>query len=1077
MRVENSTAKRLLKMIIGITLMTMSTTLMSESTVFAVTTATDPQFSKPFLNDVSQLPQVWTNAIPNALASYYTYIPFSAADAETLGFPNAHNLRTAANPNNHVCGGTGSNGADCYIISVRQFRQPTSLDFLKFVGITLFPGNGLLDAITGLPLVDTTTVDSFLNTNALFGTRAWGYGSGGANWQPYYSKNITTVTVTAGNAPAPFQSVPFNSLFGPGQNGDPNATGVWHFPAPTIKGTKGRPVYVQWLNDLPNTPPVNHDPTVDCGANAPNCYPYNRIVTHVHGAHVFPESDGLATAWYTPNFGATGLSIDGAKGEGTNLFTGAKTYAHTLLNPTPIYYYPMDQEAGTIWYHDHAIGTTHLNTDMGMAGFFPVTDAQETALRTVGTVPSGDTYELGFALQDRNFDTTGQMIMPDYAIYDKTNLACTYLDAPGNLNPDPTNPNCVRANFLKQADKSVQGWHFIPDTPANRTAIGFPNVLNPTSGCVNNANQPFPVANECAPFGATSASLEYFGNIPVVNGVTYGVYNVSPGVYRMRFIGGTDSRTWLMQLQYGPGADVGKGTVIPFWQIASEQGLFNAPVQRTMLDLMGGERFDVLVDFNVLADANGNIPATRVFLKDLGEDAPYGGGMITDPAYVAPNTSSTPDIMVFDVALGQVNYNSPAPSASLNLRPTTPLPALKTPQYTRTIALVEITDAYGRTMPTVDTRGYRPAEMPISENILQNQIEQWDIVNTTVDAHPMHLHQVAFQLINRQYVSKFTAPVDGSSPINHSGDANFNPASPFVASFDYRVNPTAAQTILAAAQYAPAGAVIQPQAHETLSMKDTVDCPPSYVTRIITKFDILGTYVWHCHILSHEEHDMMRPYRVVAAKLAAPIFIIQTPKTDANGKVYVLAAPSFTPPVNKIPYKYLVQYRKRGNTFWHTNPTNILNPYVDLRKLGTAETADLGPGTYDFRVQVVNQILQDTANTNLADSNWTYTTWTTIHPATSVTPASLKIQSNTQTSVNLVSAASSTPGAAYEFQYSLNGGLWTSFGAATAASSGNFALPTGMMGTFKFQVIVTSTTVPDYTASAPRVAVGSVVIK
>jgi len=959
MRAESRTAKRLLKLIIGVTLMTLCTA----STVFADTTATDPQFSKPFLNDVSQAPQAWTNAIPNALASYYTYQPLTAADAVKLDFPNKYNYGNPSNPNHHICGVAGvdkGSNADCYIISVRQFRQPTSLDFLKFVGIPLFPGNGLLDATTANPLVDTTSAATFLATNAVFGTKAWGYGSGGAGWQPYYP-NTTTVR---GCAPAPFQSVPFNALFGPGQNGDPNATGVWHFPAPTFKGTKGRPIYIQWLNDLPNTPPVNHDPTVDCGANAPNCYPYNRIVTHVHGAHVNPESDGLATAWYTPNFGATGAGIDGAKGEGTALYTGL--YATTHLNPTPIYYYPMDQEAGTIWYHDHAIGTTHLNTDMGMAGFFPVTDAQEAALRAAGTVPSGDTYELGFALQDRNFDTTGQMIMPDYAIYDKTNPACTYLDAPGNLIPDPANPACVRANFLKQADHSVQGWHFIPDTAANRKLVRFGSGLNPTSGCVNNANQPFPVANECAPFGAASASLEYFGNIPVVNGVTYGTYKVAPGVYRMRFIGGTDSRTWLMQLQ------TETGTVIPFWQIGSEQGLFNAPVQRTMLDLMGGERFDVLVDFNVLA-VGGNIPATRVFLKDLGEDAPYAGGMITDPAYVPPMDSSIPDVMVFDVAAGPVHYNSPAPGSIATLRPKAPLPALGTPEYTRTIALVEITDAYGRTMPTVDTRGYRPAEMPISENILRNQIEQWDIVNTTVDAHPMHLHQVAFQLINRQAVEAFAAP------ITNSGDDAFKPAYPFVASFDYRVIPAAAQTILAPAQYAPVGNVIYPMPWEFLSMKDTVDCPPSYVTRIITKFDILGTYVWHCHILSHEEHDMMRPFRVVAAKLAAPCYIKVPAKADANGKAYVIAAATTTCPVGATPFKYLVQYRKQGSTFWHTNPSNIRNPYVDLRNLGTAETADLGPGTYEFRVQVVNQILQDTAKTNYADSNWTYSTTTTTY--------------------------------------------------------------------------------------------------
>jgi len=1062
MRTRSSTAKRLLKFIVGVSAMT----LLAASTALAATTATGAEFSKPFLNYSSQAPQKWTNTIPNALASYYTYQPFTAADAVKLGFPNAGNLGTPANPRNDVCGIAGVDAgstADCYIISVRAFRQPMSLDFLKYVGISGFPGNGLLSD-TGVPLVDTshpTDPTNFLATNAVSGTFAYGYGSGGAGWQPYYPTTVTGGV--RGNAPGAFQGVPFNALFGAGVNGDPAATGVWHFPAPTIKGTGriagatsgNRPVYVQWLNELPNQTQPGLDPTVDCGVNAPNCYPYNRQVVHVHGAHVGPESDGLATSWYTPNYGT---SPGGALGEGAALFAASGTYAKTTLNPTPINYYPMDQEASTIWYHDHAIGATHTNTNMGMAGFFPVTDTQEQALITANKLPSGDTYDLGFALQDRHFDLTGQQIMPDYAIYDLTNAACATATAALGV-PDPA--ACTRANFLKAADTSLTGWHFIPDTLANRTAIGFPNALNPDNStgfaCTSNANQPFPLAPpavECAPFGATSATLEYFGVMPVVNGVTYGVYNVSPGVYRMRFIGGTDSRSWLLQLQ------LANGTVIPFYQIGSEQGLLSAPALRNVIDLMGGERIDVLVDFNTLPKDPGDatlVLPTQVFVKNLGDDAPYAGQLVTEPGITLPFPDGTliPDVFVFNFAGGAVNYNSqnPATITSLNAH----IPALKTAQYQRNIALVEITDSFGRTMPTIDARGYRPQEVPITENIMQNQVEEWSIINTTVDAHPMHLHQVAFQLINRQAVNAFTPPA--TAFIDNLGDAGYKPAAPIFPVFGY-VDAHAAN-IYTQSQYAPVGPVIDPQPYETLALKDTVDCPPGYVTRIQTTFDIVGTYVWHCHILSHEEHDMMRPFRVVANKIATPAYVNPPATTDAFGNAYVIVASTTTAPIG-TPLKYVVQFKKTTDTFWNTSNTSVRNPTIDLKPYG--------PGEYQFRAQVVNQILQDVATTNLADSNWVTSTRNTVYSTVAVAPAYLNIQTTTASSVYLISAPSSTPGAVYDFQYN-NGSGWVSFGGANATRNKTFTLPAP--GTYQFQVIITAT---GFTASTPRIAAGNVVI-
>jgi hypothetical protein len=140
-------------------------------------------------------------------------------------------------------------------------------------------------------------------------------------------------------------------------------------------------------------------------------------------------------------------------------------------------------------------------------------------------------------------------------------------------------------------------------------------------------------------------------------------------------------------------------------------------------------------------------------------------------------------------------------------------------------------------LPTIDLRGFSDTGATITERVRLNDTEQWDIINTTVDAHPMHLHLVAFQVINRQA---------------------FNPLT-FVPAVTNMLTNTFTQ-----ASYTAVGAAIPPSAWEA-GWKDTIDCPPGYVTRVKAKFDIAGDrYVYHCHILSHEEHDMMRPLAVFA---------------------------------------------------------------------------------------------------------------------------------------------------------------------------------------------------------------------
>jgi len=667
------------------------------------TTIVDPEYSTPIIDPAGQQPAAgvpWSNVIPNALMPAFTFTPYAAAAALAAGFPASAN-----------CGVAGSNGEDCYTITIRQTTQQL----------------GLIDNGTaGNPPLPTTI---------------WGYGSGT-------------------NAPA---TGPFTS-------------GLWHAPAMTFRNTSNRPTRVTWLNQLPNAQQPGFDPTY-CGPSAPDCFPYNRIVTHVHGAHVTDDSDGIPEAWYTPNFALTG-----------------SVYKPSTHGPPGTYRYPNTQESATVWYHDHATGVTHLNTQMGMAGFYLITDDNEACLQGVqapgaGSCPVGqvktlptDPYEIGFALQDRNFWPDGSFALPDLPIRDLT--------APPPCDPlIPT--TCPTVPFSRAADG-----HLIPYSPT---------APNP------------------GPFTATSGTLEYFGNIPMVNGVIYGKYDVERRVYRMRFIGGTDSRTWILQLE----DRAAPGVPIPFWQIGTEQGMLNNPVSRNNIDLMPGERIDVLVDLK-------NIPAlsTTLVLKNLGPDTPYGGPFVQDP----PSTV-IPEIMEFNlVALNAGIADVPSPTAAVNLRPISgPIAPLTLSPGTpvRNVSLIETVDQYGRTMPTVDNRGFMTMGMAPTEIIKLNDVEQWDIINTTVDAHPMHLHLVAFQLINRQLIDP----------------ATFVPPVSDVMNQIYK-QPTYTNASLSTP--------VVPQLWET-GWKDTIDCPPGYVTRIKARFDIEGAYVWHCHILSHEEHDMMRP--------------------------------------------------------------------------------------------------------------------------------------------------------------------------------------------------------------------------
>jgi spore coat protein A len=115
---------------------------------------------------------------------------------------------------------------------------------------------------------------------------------------------------------------------------------------------------------------------------------------------------------------------------------------------------------------------------------------------------------------------------------------------------------------------------------------------------------------------------------------------------------------------------------------------------------------------------------------------------------------------------------------------------------------------------------------PVTEFVKLDSTEVWSFVNLTQDVHPIHLHMVRFQVLDRQSFSVYDYLADNG--LRTTGD------------------------------------VIKPGAHE-MGWKDVVQCPPETVTRIVVPFQgYAGKYLWHCHILEHEANDMMRPYVVVA---------------------------------------------------------------------------------------------------------------------------------------------------------------------------------------------------------------------
>jgi len=291
---------------------------------------------------------------------------------------------------------------------------------------------------------------------------------------------------------------------------------------------------------------------------------------------------------------------------------------------------------------------------------------------------------------------------------------------------------------------------------------------------------------------------EFFGRVMVVNGRTWPFLEVEPRRYRFRLLNGCNSRFLILKFS---------DPNLSFWQIGTDGGFLPAPVELTQLLMSPAERADVIVDFSGLASG------TEIILQNIGPDEPFGGGL-PDIDFESAHQDTTGQVMQFRV----VPLTTADTSTPPNLLGLPAFVGLGDATNTRQVSLNEegsalLSDVGPRAalLGTLDNEGEPVNQMwnsPITENPALGATEVWEIYNFTEDAHPIHIHEVQFQVVNRQ-------PFEGLARSPESWESGF---------------------------------------------KDTVIAYPEEITRVKALFDLAGLYVWHCHIVEHEDNEMMRPY-------------------------------------------------------------------------------------------------------------------------------------------------------------------------------------------------------------------------
>ncbi|HEX5131233.1 MAG TPA: multicopper oxidase domain-containing protein, partial [Candidatus Krumholzibacteria bacterium] len=611
-------------------------------------------------------------------------------------------------------------------------------------------------------------------------------------------------------------------------NGTVTRGPLW--PAFTIEAKRGVPLDVLYLNSLTESyDAVNIpvDQTLHWAMETHSFDAYGGDVpatVHLHGGEVPAWSDGGPDSWYTPS------GMQGGHAAQTN-----------------VYRYPNTQEAATLWYHDHALGVTRCNVYAGTAGFYFLRDNAEDGLRLPGWSGDGKVQELNeatgtfgaeylpeieIAIQDRMFDTNGQLFIPAGAL----------------------------------------------------------------GGAPNPTVHPYWVP-------------EFVGDIITVNGKTWPHLSVAPRKYRFRLLNGSNARFYELWLE-----DLATETTGPtIYQIGTDGGLLDAPVPIVgKLVIAPGERAEIVIDFSQVTSPSGTWT-----LRNSG-NAPY-------PKGTPPKGTTVGRIMQF-----RVNGQMAGADNSVITGRATPLEKLAdfatgTPlvpvQKRRQLTLNEVMGPGGPLEVLVNNTkwvGHSTPPRPYNDFVMdpsglstemyseimrEGQTEVWQIINMTADAHPIHLHLVQYQILtrqkfntnkyNRQYNNAFVAAgfpggFEGGwgPPLNYN--TGVDPIGK-VWTTSLGGNPDVTPFL----QGTP-----MPAKPNEAGWKDTFLMYPGEVTTVIARwaptdaaaatppsalwfdFDPSGGhgYVWHCHIIDHEDNEMMRPYAVTAntnapgGRNSAPIY-------------------------------------------------------------------------------------------------------------------------------------------------------------------------------------------------------------
>ncbi|KAF6257813.1 hypothetical protein COO60DRAFT_1460964 [Scenedesmus sp. NREL 46B-D3] len=646
----------------------------------------------------------------------------------------------------------------------------------------------------------------------------------------------------------------------------PRLTGVWaygadingktthNWPGYTIEATRNKPVQIRWINELfdlnrryrphlladqldqtlhwanPNelgTMGTDHSPCMDCPDGAmcdlAACTTAATTkytgpaptVSHVHGMEgVQDNSDGYAEAWFLPN--ATNLAGYTPFGKWYETFRDEAQANNpgSLYGPgLATYTYPTAQRPAQLWYHDHVLGATRLNVYTGLAGFFMIRsyfpdrkpELPGIPFPPPGKGPNANARELPLVIQDRAFDVNNQLYYPKQS---PTNLPPEEALPVGPVPhtwvpeffaqlPDGSNATLMTVNGrVSPRHRLTQTWH----------SNVFADLLQPApqDGVLPEQELQIRRVHCESPHATPTAAHEF--KMPSA-AVRFPLQDVVREPYRLRLLNGCNAKTLIIYfstVQPTVGAEVVTEDLIPFYVIGNEGGFFPSAVEATQVVMGDAERYDIIIDFSGVA------AGSSVYMLNKG------------PGRVTPATTQDASMACKHAGKHWWSVCTCSQYATPPATCTGCLHVSSTGMLVQKFSLLEEFAPSGNPIAqyigTVSGDNVNPAALtavkqfwmdPVTALTDLNTTEEWTIINLTPDAHPIHIHEVLFEVVKYERI----AVVDEST--------------------------------------------------KPSSSPDTTLMPPNYATTVrFTTSNRPGLFVWHCHLLEHEDNEMMHPWCV-----------------------------------------------------------------------------------------------------------------------------------------------------------------------------------------------------------------------